>query len=133
MGGDRDGNPFVTAEVTKQVLDHGRWMALDLYQRDLETLCAELSMSDASDELIKLAGQEFEPYRAVLKELKNQVAETVMYLSAKIKNKRTESQDLITDINQIKHPIEVCYRSLLKHGQKDPAGAVAVPVEPAER
>ena len=37
-----------------------------------------------------------------------------MYLSAKIKNKRTESQDLITDINQIKHPIEVCYRSLLK-------------------
>ena len=114
MGGDRDGNPFVTAEVTKQVLDHGRWMALDLYQRDLETLCAELSMSDASDELIKLAGQEFEPYRAVLKELKNQVAETVMYLSAKIKNKRTESQDLITDINQIKHPIEVCYRSLLK-------------------
>jgi len=114
MGGDRDGNPFVTAEVTKQVLDHGRWMALDLYQRDLETLCAELSMSDASDELIKLAGQEFEPYRAVLKDVKNQVAETVMHLSAKIKNKRTESQDLITDINQIKHPIEVCYRSLLK-------------------
>ena len=71
-------------------------------------------MSDASDELIKLAGQEFEPYRAVLKDVKNQVAETVMHLSAKIKNKRTESQDLITDINQIKHPIEVCYRSLLK-------------------
>jgi len=114
MGGDRDGNPFVTAEVTQQVLDHGRWMALDLYSRDIETLSNELSMSDASDELIALAGQEFEPYRAVLKNLKNQIAETVTHLGAKIKRKRTDSEDLITDIAQIKHPIEVCYRSLIK-------------------
>ncbi|KPZ60769.1 Phosphoenolpyruvate carboxylase [Pseudoalteromonas sp. P1-13-1a] len=118
MGGDRDGNPFVTAQVTTQVLDHGRWMALNLYIQDLKTLCAELSMSDASDELIELAGQEFEPYRAVIKKLKNQVAETVSHLGAKIKNKRSDSQDLITDINQIKHPIEVCYRSLLKCNMK---------------
>ncbi|WP_372763018.1 phosphoenolpyruvate carboxylase [Pseudoalteromonas sp.] len=118
MGGDRDGNPFVTAEVTKEVLDHGRWMALDLYSRDLDTLSAELSMSDASDEVIKLAGQEFEPYRCIIKNLKNKVAETVLHLSAKIKNKRTEAQDLITDINQIRHPIEACYRSLLKCNMK---------------
>lgn len=118
MGGDRDGNPFVTSQVTSQVLDHGRWMALNLYIQDLKTLCAELSMSDASDELIELAGQEFEPYRAVIKKLKVQVAETVAHLGAKIKNKRTDSQDLITDINQIKHPIEVCYRSLLKCNMK---------------
>ena len=101
MGGDRDGNPYVTAQVTKEVLDHGRWMALDLYGRDLETLSTELSMSDASDELIALAGQEFEPYRCVIKTLKNQVLETVMHLGAKIKNQRSEAQDLITDINQI--------------------------------
>ncbi|WP_339683960.1 phosphoenolpyruvate carboxylase [uncultured Pseudoalteromonas sp.] len=118
MGGDRDGNPYVTAQVTKEVLDHGRWMALDLYGRDLETLSTELSMSDASDELIALAGQKFEPYRCVIKTLKNQVLETVMHLGAKIKNQRSEAQDLITDINQIKHPIEVCYRSLLKCNMK---------------
>ncbi|MDC9522196.1 phosphoenolpyruvate carboxylase [Pseudoalteromonas sp. Angola-31] len=118
MGGDRDGNPFVTAQVTQQVLDHGRWMALDLYSRDIDTLSAELSMSDASDELIELAGQDFEPYRAVLKKLKNQVSETVVHLGAKIKNKRSDSEDLITDINQIKHPVEVCYRSLLKCNMK---------------
>jgi len=118
MGGDRDGNPFVTSQVTKEVLDHGRWMALNLYIQDLKTLCAELSMSDASDELIELAGQEFEPYRAVIKKLKNQVAETVAHLGAKIKNKRSDSQDLITDINQLKHPVEVCYRSLLKCNMK---------------
>ena len=118
MGGDRDGNPFVTAQVTSEVLDHGRWMALDLYSRDIETLSAELSMSDASDELIELAGQDFEPYRAVLKKLKSDVSETVTHLGAKIKNKRSDSQDLVTDINQIKHPIEVCYRSLLKCNMK---------------
>jgi len=118
MGGDRDGNPFVTSQVTAEVLDHGRWMALNLYIQDLKTLCAELSMSDASDELIELAGQDFEPYRAVIKKLKNQVAETVANLGAKIKNKRSDSQDLITDINQLKHPIEVCYRSLLKCNMK---------------
>ena len=78
MGGDRDGNPFVTAQVTSQVLDHGRWMALDLYSRDIDTLCAELSMSDASDELIELAGQDFEPYRTVLKKLKGEVSETCL-------------------------------------------------------
>ena len=114
MGGDRDGNPFVTAQVTQQVLDHGRWMALDLYSRDIDKLSTELSMSQASDELIELAGQEFEPYRAVLKTLKGQVNETVTHLGAKIKNKRTEARDLITDITQIKQPIEACYRSLLK-------------------
>ncbi|MFM9786039.1 phosphoenolpyruvate carboxylase, partial [Streptomyces scabiei] len=43
MGGDRDGNPFVTSQVTQQVLDHGRWMALDLYSRDIDTLSTELS------------------------------------------------------------------------------------------
>ncbi|GAB0109070.1 phosphoenolpyruvate carboxylase [Pseudoalteromonas distincta] len=118
MGGDRDGNPFVTSQVTAEVLDHGRWMALNLYIQDLKTLCAELSMSDASDELVELAGQEFEPYRAVIKKLKNQVAETVAHLGAKIKNKRSDSQDLITDINQLKHPVEVCYRSLLKCNMK---------------
>ncbi|MDN3474697.1 phosphoenolpyruvate carboxylase [Pseudoalteromonas sp. APC 3355] len=118
MGGDRDGNPFVTSQVTAEVLDHGRWMALNLYIQDLKTLCAELSMSDASDELIELAGQDFEPYRAVIKKLKSQVAETVAHLGAKIKNKRSDSQDLITDINQLKHPVEVCYRSLLKCNMK---------------
>jgi len=118
MGGDRDGNPFVTAQVTQQVLDHGRWMALDLYSRDIDKLSTELSMSQASDELITLAGQGFEPYRAVLKTLKNQVNETVTHLGAKIKNKRTEAQDLITDITQIKQPIEACYRSLLKNNMQ---------------
>jgi phosphoenolpyruvate carboxylase len=47
MGGDRDGNPNVTAAVT-EVLLLARWMAADLYLRDIDHL-AELSMQQASD------------------------------------------------------------------------------------
>ena len=44
MGGDRDGNPNVTAPVTREVLLLARWMAADLYLRDVENLLADLSM-----------------------------------------------------------------------------------------
>ena len=35
MGGDRDGNPNVTAEVTKQVILLSRWEAAKLYEKNL--------------------------------------------------------------------------------------------------
>lgn len=44
MGGDRDGNPFVTAEVTRQVLRLARWKAADLFLTDIQALSDELSV-----------------------------------------------------------------------------------------
>lgn len=35
MGGDRDGNPFVTHSITKEVLRLSRWKAADLYLGDI--------------------------------------------------------------------------------------------------
>ena len=45
VGGDRDGNPFVTPAVTQQVLDLQRRRGLDHVRRGLEALGVELSIS----------------------------------------------------------------------------------------
>ncbi|KAM7276353.1 hypothetical protein ACFE04_018219 [Oxalis oulophora] len=55
MGGDRDGNPNVTAKVTRDVSLLSRWMTIDLYIREIDSLRFELSMNRCSDWLSKLA------------------------------------------------------------------------------
>ena len=57
MGGDRDGDPNVTAAVTHEALLLSRWRAADLYLRDLNHLIEELSMPRCSEELRSLAGE----------------------------------------------------------------------------
>ncbi|MEW5303367.1 MAG: hypothetical protein WDW36_006068 [Sanguina aurantia] len=48
MGGDRDGNPNVTARVTHHVVCLAKWMVTDLYIREVDTLRFELSTSQCS-------------------------------------------------------------------------------------
>ncbi|GAB4814136.1 hypothetical protein N2152v2_001182 [Parachlorella kessleri] len=55
MGGDRDGNPNVTAKTTHDVACLARWMAADLYIKEVDTLRFELSMNHASDEVWAMA------------------------------------------------------------------------------
>ena len=55
MGGDRDGNPNVTAKVTQDVICLARWIAADLYLREVDMLRFELSLSKCSQELEVLA------------------------------------------------------------------------------
>ncbi|ATC97019.1 phosphoenolpyruvate carboxylase [Pseudoalteromonas tunicata] len=112
MGGDRDGNPFVTAKVTKEVLDLGRWMAINLYLRDIDKLSAELSMNQCDSELGELTGHAHEPYRFVISQLRDQLRETEHHLTAKIKGHSSDAKDIITSIDQLKQPLEACYRSL---------------------
>ncbi|RZC24751.1 Phosphoenolpyruvate carboxylase 4 [Glycine soja] len=66
MGGDRDGNPNVTAKVTKDVSLLSRWMAIDLYIREVDGLRFELSMNQCSDKLSELAHEILKDYHVNL-------------------------------------------------------------------
>ncbi|KZN69284.1 phosphoenolpyruvate carboxylase [Pseudoalteromonas luteoviolacea] len=118
MGGDRDGNPNVTAEVTQSVLDHGRWMALDLYYRDLDKLSAELSMSEANETLLEMTNGSSEPYRQLLKSLKSDLRETINHLEDKIKGLPSSSSDKIRFTDQLRAPLLVCFNSLNEQGME---------------
>lgn len=48
MGGDRDGNPNVTADITRHVLLLSRWKATDPFLKDIQVLVSELSMVEAT-------------------------------------------------------------------------------------
>jgi phosphoenolpyruvate carboxylase len=61
IGGDRDGNPAVTADVTATVCQLIRWQAASLYLREVEQLRFELSMNQASDEVRAIVGDAHEP------------------------------------------------------------------------
>ncbi|MET0390799.1 MAG: phosphoenolpyruvate carboxylase [Polyangiales bacterium] len=69
VGGDRDGNPNVTAAVTERVCLLSRWEAAELYFQEAERLHDELSMTRGSDELMARAPESHEPYRTVLKDV----------------------------------------------------------------
>jgi phosphoenolpyruvate carboxylase len=75
MGGDRDGNPNVTASVTREVLLLARWMAADLFLRDIDHLAPSCRCSRPAS-LREQVGDSAEPYRAVLKQLRDRLRAT---------------------------------------------------------
>ena len=111
MGGDRDGNPFVTSEVTKEVLLLSRWMAADLFLRDLKPLIGELSMSECSAEMQELLGDCREPYRAVLKKLRERLRHTRSWCERTLVD-MPDASDILIDQKDLIEPLELCYRSL---------------------
>ncbi|KYN89029.1 phosphoenolpyruvate carboxylase [Vibrio cidicii] len=117
MGGDRDGNPFVTHSVTREVLLLSRWKAADLYLQDINELISELSMTKCNDTVRQLAGEEeHEPYRAVLKQLRTLLSETKEILDAKINGQKLAVKAPLQHIDQLWQPLLACYQSLRECG-----------------
>ncbi|MCK2182718.1 phosphoenolpyruvate carboxylase [Halomonas getboli] len=116
MGGDRDGNPNVTAKVTREVLLLGRWMAADLYSRDLEQLKAELSMWKANSALKAEVGDVAEPYRELIKRLLSKVEATRDWAQAQLDGVNYDGGPIIETRDQLYAPLLACYRSLCDVG-----------------
>lgn len=113
MGGDRDGNPNVTAKVTEEVLRLARWMAADLFGRDLEQLYNLLSMQRCSDELRAVVGDAREPYRALLKPLRERLQITKQWLNDLLHGEAWRGPQPLLHNDELLQPLLLCYRSLV--------------------
>lgn len=116
MGGDRDGNPNVTAVVTKEVLLLSRWQAADLYYHAVDSLVEELSMTACNDEIKTLANNAREPYRHVLRGLRSQLQNTLLSIEEELEGRSPVAADTITCSDQLWQPVHACYQSLIECG-----------------
>lgn len=118
MGGDRDGNPNVTATITEEVLLLSRWVAADLYLRDIDSLRGELSMFACSAELRERVGDSAEPYRALLGEVRDALQRTLVWIEQRLQGQTPDTECPIQTCEQLLEPLRLCYRSLQASGMQ---------------
>ncbi|KAL6644285.1 hypothetical protein ACP70R_015893 [Stipagrostis hirtigluma subsp. patula] len=140
MGGDRDGNPRVTPEVTRDVCLLARMMAANLYCSQIEDLMIELSMWRCNDELqarvdeLQLSSKkdakhyiEFwkkipahQPYRVILGDVRDKLYNTRERARQILSNGYSDipEESTLTNVEQFLEPLELCYRSLCACGDR---------------
>ena len=121
MGGDRDGNPYVTADVTRKVCLLARRQAVMLYARDLKTLASELSITVCSDALRARVGNAHEPYRAFLDVVQERLSATLQDLDAQLAGRSPANPDAYENAEDLADSLLLCHRSLHDAG----AGTIA--------
>ncbi len=113
MGGDRDGNPNVTAEVTKKVILFSRWQAAKLYEKELTKLIQDLSMEECSTKIKKATGNSFEPYRVYLRPIRDKVRLTHQLIENHLNNNANlDEKKLIQNKSEITLPLREVRKSL---------------------
>ena len=113
MGGDRDGNPNVTADVTKEVILLSRWEAAKLYEKSLTKLIRSYSMGKCSKEIKKKIGESFEPYRVYLRPLRDKMRITHRSIEQHlVHNKPLNEEMLLNAREEILKPLRVVRKSL---------------------
>ena len=113
MGGDRDGNPFVTSEVTKRVILLSRWEAAKLYEKSLTKLIRSYSMEKCSNKILKTTGKTFEPYRVYLRPLRDKLRRTHSEIEQYLNyGKPLNEKILLSEREEILKPLRVVRESL---------------------
>lgn len=118
MGGDRDGNPFVTAKVTQEVLLRARWRAAKLFANDLDGLRVELSMADCDEAIRQQVGDAKEPYRVLLKPVLEILQTTLEGIADQLAGKNVVSDNWLNEKAQLLDPLMLCFNSLIECGMK---------------
>ena len=113
MGGDRDGNPNVTADTTKEVILLSRWEAAKLYEKELTKLIRGLSMEKCSNKILRTTGKTFEPYRVYLRPLRDKMRKTHRLIERHLVAKKPLKQrKLLSSKEEILKPLRVVRESL---------------------
>ena len=120
MGGDRDGNPFVTSEVTRKVFYMNRWKAAELFLNDISDLAEELSVVNCTPEFREKYGDHIEPYRVVVKGLRSKLQNTLTYFGELIEGKPVtiNKEDVLFNDEELWEPLFDCYQSLHACGMR---------------
>jgi phosphoenolpyruvate carboxylase len=125
VGGDRDGNPFVTAEVMRRALSRQSGAALRRYLEDVHTLGAELSISsglaDVTPELRALAEasgdasphRADEPYRRALTGIYARLAATYVALTGETPARASAKAEPYGGPGAFRRDLETVLASLL--------------------
>ncbi|GLH74675.1 phosphoenolpyruvate carboxylase [Geothrix limicola] len=128
IGGDRDGNPFVTAEVLGQTLRMQSRTILDFLLKETQTLGEELSLSlqvsRASQDLLDLAAtapdqapqRADEAYRRALSLIFQRLSATRTKLVGAEGDAKPEVQAAYGSPAELKSDLDVLDRSLRDHG-----------------
>lgn len=125
IGGDRDGNPFVTAEVMRSTLRMQCSRVLNFYLDELHDLGAELSLSvhlaDVSPELRALAQQSpdtsphrsGEPYRLAVSGIYARLASTALKLDVELNRKPVGDALAYENASELKRDLDILDLSLI--------------------
>ncbi len=129
IGGDRDGNPFVTADVLAQALQMQSRHALSYYLDELHRLGGELSLDSrlvqTSDTLMALAdaspdksvNRQYEPYRRAVSGLYARLSATMRKLNdAEPQRPAIGEAPAYADAAEFNSELEIIRQSLLSHG-----------------
>lgn len=132
IGGDRDGNPFVTADVVSETLRMHSEHALHHYLEELHKLGSELSMSsllvEMSPSLLELAAQspdtsphrDVEPYRRAITYIYARLAATQLKLNKKRPPRKpvAKCEPYLTP-TELVDDLTIIEASLTKNGSRD--------------
>jgi phosphoenolpyruvate carboxylase len=125
IGGDRDGNPFVTAEVMRGTLRLQSSRAMSFYLEELHVLGSELSLAahlaDVSDELRALAERSpdpsphrsGEPYRLAVSGIYARLTATALKLQVEITRRPVGEAAPYASVKEFKADLDVLDRSLI--------------------
>ena len=120
IGGDRDGNPNVTPDVTRRAYLLSRWVAADLYLDDLDALREELSLESATPELREQVGDAREPYRELLRGVRARLRATRAWIEDSLASDENVAPPTAVYVTsrEFAAALRLCHRSLCETGHQ---------------